>query len=67
MAATKKDYVAIAAIVQARIVEHTGHFAEQAAIQQVAWDLAHYFGSTNQAFDKARFLRAAASDLGAQS
>lgn len=68
MAMSKKDYVAVAAIIKAGLAAHAGSDAQawraRQAVEVIAQDLARYFGSQSQVFDRTRFLKACGAGEG---
>jgi len=61
---SRKDYVAIAAILKNELAAYTperdpyAEIAAEVAVAAVAERIATYFASANPAFDRGRFLRA---------
>lgn len=63
MAMSKKNYVAIAHILAVRMdLAKDGPIQERYAIERIAHDMALYFCSQSQAFDRAGFLKACGID-----
>lgn len=58
MAMTRMHFVALAEIIEMELAEFGADVTAQTAIEQVAYNLAHYCETQNDHFDRDKFLEA---------